>query len=152
MTVATALRFPSAAWFAALGEHMAADDAHFRKLGTMDAKVGIQVINDDALPKNAGYLLTFETYTLDRVEEVERPESSGADFVLAAPYAVWKEMVDNIRTHGEADLKHTLNYLHFGPLELVAVNQVEADLFFRVNGSLQAFFDGAAVLEPESSS
>jgi hypothetical protein len=56
-------------------------------------------------------------------------------------------MVENIGANGEADLRHTLNYLHFGQIELKASDQLQADLFFRVNGSLQAFFDGAAKLE-----
>jgi hypothetical protein len=30
-------------------------------------------------------------------------------------YAAWKEMIEFIRSHGGADLPHTLNYLTSGP-------------------------------------
>src|SRR5262249_7358031 len=65
----------------------------------------------------------------------------------------WKEMIESIRTHGAADLTHTLNYLTLPdwPLRLVAVNeeegQLDIDRFYRYQESLQAFFDEAAAVE-----
>jgi len=73
--------------------------------------------------------------------------------ILEGDYAAWKEMIESIRTHGSADLTHTLNYLTLPdwPLRLVAVNeeegQLDVDRFYRYQESLQAFFDEAAAVE-----
>lgn len=149
MTATIAVRFPSVAWFQALAAEMARNEERFRKLGTIDARVGIEMRADDMLAQPCRFALSFETYTCDAVAELGAIDDQPVDFILSAPGAVWFDLVANIRANGEADLKHTLNYLHFGPVELKATNQMEADLFFRVNSSLQAFFDGAAAIETE---
>jgi hypothetical protein len=65
----------------------------------------------------------------------------------------WREMVENIRRHGHADLTHTLNYLTLPdwPLHLVPVDDIEGQLdvdrFYRYNETLQEFFDEAAAVE-----
>lgn len=149
MTTRTTLIFPSVDWFEALAGAMAANEESFRKLGTMDATVGVEIMADEALPERCAFLLRFAVYSCEGVEEFSGSLDNAADFVLSAPYGIWRSMVQNIRENGAADLRHTLNYLHFGPLSLRSVNQLQADLFFRVNGSLQAFFDGAATLDTE---
>jgi hypothetical protein len=145
MTTALQYRFPSTAWFEGLAANMADDAAHFRKLGTIDARAGIVMTGT---PRgDRAWVLTFGAYTCDVISEATAAGAAEADFALTAPYTTWREMVENIGANGEADLRHTLNYLHFGQIELKASDQLQADLFFRVNGSLQAFFDGAAKLE-----
>ncbi len=144
------MQFPSKAWFLALQERAAAKPGLFKKLGFADAKVGISVEPDNGAGVAAGFVLEFSGYGCKKVSTAERPEK-GADFVLAGPHAVWKEMIENIRSNGEADLQHTLNVLTLPgvPLKLEATDQLKADLFFRYNQTFQEFFNGAAEIETE---
>lgn len=147
MTTATTYLFPSARWFEAVGEVARANEETFRKLGFIDAAVGIQVLAGDGLSEDQAFVLRFGAYDLQSVSRAGTTE--GADFTLRAPYRAWEEMIRNIRESGGADLRHTLNYLHFGVIDLEASDQLKADLFFRVNGSLQAYFDCAASVPTE---
>jgi hypothetical protein len=143
------MKFPSEAWFQALQERAAAKPDRFRHLGFVDAAVGIRVDpGNGGAP--AGFVLDFSGYGCRKVTSTKHPEQV-ADFVLAGPLPVWKEMIENIRSHGEADLQHTLNVLTLPgvPLKLEAEDQLKADLFFRYNQSLQEFFNGAAEVETE---
>ncbi len=150
MTTATIYPFPSTTWFEAVAEAARKDEDAFRKLGFIDTTLGITV-GADGGPGGAErtFILTFGAYSLDSVREGKPGED--VDFTLRAPYSAWQEMIGNIRENGGADLHHTLNYLHFGIIDLVAGDQLKADLFFRVNGSLQAFFDASARIETRPS-
>ena len=143
------MKFPSQAWFQALQERAAAKSDRFKKLGFVDAKVGIQVqaVNGGA---PAGFVLEFSGYDCKKISALQRPEKA-ADFVLVGPYGAWREMIENIRQNGEADLQHTLNVLTLPgvPLKLEAADQLKADLFFRYNQTFQEFFNGAAEVETE---
>ncbi len=143
------MKFPSQAWFQALQERAAAKPDRFRKLGFVDANVGIVVTADNG-GAPAGFVLGFSGYGCKQIATVPRP-GDVADFVLAGPCGVWKEMIENIRQNGEADLQHTLNVLTLPgvPLKLEAADQLKADLFFRYNQTLQEFFNGAAEVETE---
>ena len=145
MTVVTRASFPTVEWFRTLQQLMNEDRETFRKLGFVDAKVGIIVAPDEALPDGRNFLLTFGAYTCDDVTEAAAADD--VNFSLEAPYSTWKEMIDNIQVNRGADLRHTLNYLHFGQIALKAPDQMQADLFFRVNSSLQAFFDSGASIQ-----
>ncbi len=147
MTTATTYVFPSTRWFEAVGETARRDEDTFRKLGFIDTTLGIQVVTGDGGGRDRTFVLRFGAYTLDEVREGAAAED--VDFTLRSPLAAWEEMIRNIRENGEADLRHTLNYLHFGVIDLQAEDQLKADLFFRVNGSLQAFFDASANVETE---
>jgi hypothetical protein len=125
------------------------DEEGYRKLGFIDASVGIEVRMDDALPEDRTFVLTFGAYTCDGVIELPSLDAAQVDFTLSAPYATWKEMIQIIAENQGADLRHTLNYLHFGRIDLQAADQLRADLFFRINASLQTFFDGAAGIETQ---
>ena len=144
------MKFPSAAWFQALQERAAAKPDLFRKLGFVDAVMGIRVEPENASEAPAGFVLEFSGYGCKKSSASKRPEEV-ADFVLVGPYGAWKEMIQNIRSNGEADLQHTLNVLTMPgvPLKLEAADQLKADLFFRYNESLQQFFNGAAEVETE---
>ena len=74
-----------------------------------------------------------------------------ADFVLTGKSDAWQEMIENIRSNGEADLGHTLNALTLPgvPLKIEAEDQLQEDLFYRYNQTLQEFFNGAAEIETE---
>jgi len=144
------MKFPSETWFGALRERADAKADRFRRLGFADATVGIKIGADDGFGEPDGYVLVFEGYACKRVDHVERPEQS-ADFVIEGAYGAWKEMIQNIREHGEADLQHTLNVLTMPgvPLKLVAGDQLKEDLFYRYNQTFQEFFNGAAEVETE---
>jgi hypothetical protein len=144
MSTATRCRFPSTEWFEALGEEMTRDHDLFRKFGWIDTTAAIVLQAGGGLAESRAWLLTFGPYTLDNVTEISPEEAGQADFSLVAPYPTWKEMVGNIASNDGADLKHTINYLHFGQVDLRAADQLKADIFFRVNGSLQAYLDKAA--------
>lgn len=145
MTVATrTYYFPTVAWFDALRDVMNRDVETYRMLGFIDARIGIRVGADGELPAEASFVLTFGPYSCDDVAEAPADDAAPVDFTLSAPYGTWKEMIENIIENRGADLHHTLNYLHFGRIELAASDQLQADLFFRINSSFQRFFDGAA--------
>lgn len=143
------MKFPSQAWFAALQEKAAARAERYHQLGFAEAAVGVKIE-----PSNGGaakgFVLDFHGYGCRNIVESDAPEAE-ADFVLSGPYPAWKEMIENIRQNGEADLSHTLNVLTMPgvPLKLQADDQLKADLFFRYNSTLQEFFNGAAALETE---
>jgi hypothetical protein len=143
------MKFPSESWFQALQERAAAKPDRFKRLGFVDATVGILVQPDNG-GAPAGFTLEFRGYDCRKVAATQQPERA-ADFVLTGPYPAWKEMIENIRSNGEADLQHTLNVLTMPgvPLKLEAEDQLKADLFFRYNQTLQEFFNGAAEVETE---
>ncbi len=149
MATAIRCRFPSTEWFEALGQEMDRDKDTFRKFGWIDTTVAIVIEAGGGLPESRAWLLTFGPYTLDSVKEIVPSAAAGADFSLVAPYSTWKEMVQNIAANDGADLNHTINYLHFGQVELKAADQLKADIFFRVNSSLQAYLDKAACVEAD---
>ena len=140
-------RFPSVDWFEAVGRALAADRERLRRLGYVDATVGVRI--DDGSSVN-GFVLEFGAYGIKRVRQTDTPETD-ADFTIAGSGAAWREMVENIRANGEADLNHTLNRLTMAgtPLKVVAADQLQEDLFFRFNQSLQALFDASASIETE---
>lgn len=143
------MKFPSSQWFQALQDQASAKPDRFKKLGFIDAKVGVVVEPDNGgSPK--GFVLEFAGYGCKKITESQRPVDV-ADFAIEGPYSSWKEMIENIQNNGEADLHHTLNVLTMPgvPLKLEAKDQLKADLFFRYNQTLQAFFNGAAEVETE---
>jgi hypothetical protein len=142
--------FPSVAWFQRLADAMAAEPERFRKLGAVDLTLVPRITLPDG--QSALFSLEFEGH---RCRAVDAPPSL-ADVrgrhpvVIEGDLAAWREMIENIQTHGRADLTHTLNYLTLPdwPLRLLPVNaedgQLDVDRFYRYNETLQQFFDGAA--------
>ena len=93
--------FPSVEWFNAIKD-IVNNDPNFRQLGTVDAVVGVKV-------ENKIYQLTFEAFECTDVREASESDLRDMDFWLEQPYDLWKDMLDNIKKHGAADLSHTLN-------------------------------------------
>ena len=137
-----AIPFPSLEFFEALRKRTVADAAVFEKLGYCDTSFGVRI--DDEL-----YAIHFEVYECTRVERGGDP--ARLDFVLAAPRAVWCEMVESIVRSGGADAGHTLNTLsHLGDVIRVESEDAEGhDRFYRYMASLQEFFDPARHLDVE---
>jgi hypothetical protein len=145
--------FPSTEWFARLAERMAAQSEKYRKLGVIDLTLVVRIEFPDHHTEM--YALDFDAYGCRDVKRVDRLEDVGGrhPVVIEGEFSAWKEMVENIRAHGAADLTHTLNYLTLPdwPLRLAPVNpkedQLDVDRFYRYNESLQEFFNEAAAID-----
>jgi hypothetical protein len=137
--------FPSTAWFEAVARAHAADPERLKRIGYLDATVGVLVEDGD---RSHGYVLEFAGYGPRAVRESSDPAAE-SDFTIAGPVTVWRDMIANIAENGAADLNHTLNRLTMAgtPLRVVANDQLEQDLFFRFNQSFQAYFDASASVE-----
>lgn len=136
-------KFPSAEWFQVVRDVATKDDG-LRKLGTCDAVMGVKV-GDQAIE------LTFEAFDLVNIREIQPAELANIDFYLDAPIETWREMLDNIKEHGKADLKHTLNTIDFLEPEGFAKSndQSRKDLFYRYLQTFQRFFDASAQVETD---
>jgi hypothetical protein len=136
------VRFPSVEWFEEVTTLLVADSERLKRLGYLDANVGILVDFGD---RTAGYVLEFAGYAPHRVREVADPVSE-SDFTISGGIGAWREMIENIAENGEPDLHHTLNRLTMAgtPLRLISDDQLKLDLFFRFNQSFQAYFDASA--------
>ena len=139
----TALTFPSVAWFRALQE-LVNHDEEFRRLGNIDAAMGVKV-------GERVFVITFEGFQCTDVKEGTEYDLIDADFFLEMPVEQWQELVTNTKENGGADLSHTLNTLDLmldgGISDNATGDQLRADVFFRVNQSLQHFFDSSARLD-----
>ena len=139
----TTLVFPSVDWFQALQQLVNADP-EFRHIGSIDASMGVKVG-----PKI--FVITFEAFECSEVREGSEDELLDLDFVLELSEADWKDLVQNTKENDGADLRHTLNTLDLtkegGLSNNAAGDQFRADIFFRVNQSLQHFFDLSAKLD-----
>ena len=137
------LSFPSVEWLQALAD-LANEDEDFRKIGRLDAVVGLRV-------GDSGYRLAFEVLTCSDVREASETELREADFVIDMPPEMWQAMIDDIRANGRATGDHTLNSLDLSMEEPIHRNErgdgYRADKFFRYNPSLQRFFDNVARLD-----
>ncbi len=144
------MKFPTVEWFEALEEQAAAKIDTFRRLGFCDAIVGVKILAENGTDSDRGFVLTFDGYTCNSVEEVADP-ASVADFVLEGRFGAWKEMIENITANGGADLSHTLNYLTLpgDPIKCVAADQLKDDAFSRFISTFQEFFDGAQRVQTE---
>ena len=138
----TALTFPSVEWFQALQE-LVNNDEEFRRLGNVDAVMGIKV-------GEKVYVITFEAFECTEVREGTEYDLIDADFFLKMTVEQWQDLVTNTRDNNGADLNHTLNTLDLmidgGISDNATGDQLRADIFFRVNQSLQHFFDSSASL------
>jgi hypothetical protein len=144
--------FPSTDWFERLAARMAAQPEKYRRLGAVDLTLVVRVEYPDGRAEL--YSIAFAGDRCRGVERVASPaDVRGHAVVLVGEYGAWKEMVENIREHGHADLKHTLNYLTLPdwPLRLVAADdeagQLDVDRFYRYAETLQEFFDESAAVD-----
>ncbi|MDE2937581.1 MAG: hypothetical protein OXR67_01475 [Chloroflexota bacterium] len=139
----TALKFPSVEWFRALQE-LVNEDEEFRRLGSIDAVMGIKV-------GERVFVINFEAFECTEVTEGTEYDLIDADFYLEMTVEQWQDLVTNTRENNGADLSHTLNTLDLmiegGISDNATGDQLRADVFFRVNQSLQHFFDSSARLE-----
>ena len=137
------LVFPSVEWFQALQE-LVNNDPEFRRIGSVDARMGVKA-------GGRVFVITFEAFECSEVREGTEYDLIDADFFLEMDMEQWRDLITNTRENNGADLNHTLNTLDLMAEDGISKNatgdQLRADIFFRVNQSLQHFFDGAAKLE-----
>jgi hypothetical protein len=143
--------FPSVDWFQLLADVMDREPDTHRRLGVIDITLVVKV--DLPGQRSERYCLVFDGYRCTAVRRLADgdPIPGKHPVVIEGELGAWKEMIENIQTHGAADLTHTLNYLTLPdwPLRLVPASeddQLDVDRFYRYNQSLQEFFDGAARL------
>src|SRR5215470_7231067 len=121
MTPAT---FPSVEWFQRLADAMTAAPERYRKLGPLDITLVPRIVFPDG--REALFVLTFAGLRCTEITRIERPaEVHGPHpLMLEGDYDAWREMVENIRAHGGADLQHTLNSLTLPdwPLRIVPLD------------------------------
>lgn len=135
--------FPSVEWFKAVADLVNQDEA-YRKLGTCDARVGVQV-------GERMFEIDFEAFEVTDVKELDATTPRDLDFTLVLPYDRWKEMLENIKQNGHADLSHTLNSIDLAAADEFARGDdyYRRDLFYRFNQSFQNFFDMSARVETQ---
>src|SRR5258705_3254023 len=90
---------------------MAGADDRFRGLGFFDATIGIRVLPDDEGGAERLFVLAFEVFECTLAEEVPNFTPFRVDFVLEGKASVWREMFENIRQNGGADVAHSINTL-----------------------------------------
>ena len=143
--VTTKATFPSVEWFNAVRD-LLSDDPEYRHIGTCDALVGIKVTGADK-----HYVLRFEAFEIGEVEETSEAKAEEVDFWLEMSLDGWKDMIQNIKEHGKADLDHTLNTIDVKVPEGLARSHdgYRRDAFFRFNQTFQYFFDITAKIDTQ---
>jgi len=136
-------KFPSVEWFDTVRNMVNGDEA-YRRLGTVDARVGVKV--GDQL-----FELTFEAFECTSAKEIEERDLRDLDFWLEQSPEEWRDMIENIRVHGSADLSHTLNTIDLNRTDGFAKSYdgYRRDAFYRFNQSLQHFFDSTSKIETQ---
>lgn len=141
-----AVKFPSLEYFTALKDQMGAEQARFKRLGFIDTTFGVSVAENGA---SRNFVLAFEVFELKDVREVSELDLVELDFAIEGDIAVWREMIENIKRHGEADTAHDLNTLaHFG--EALKINYADPeghDKLYRFMESIQEFLDLSSKIE-----
>ena len=141
--VADQLVFPSVQWFRGL-QQLVNGDPEFRRLGTVDAQMGVKI-------GSKVFVIVFEAFECVDVKEGIEADLEDLDFYLELSEADWRELVENTKANNGADRQHTLNTLDLTKEDGLSQNatgdQLRGDIFFRVNESLQYFFDLSARLD-----
>ena len=141
-SVSDALVFPSLQWFQAL-QQLVNGDPEFRRLGTVDAEMGVKV-------GPRVFVIVFEAFECVSVKEGTEGDLEELDFYLELSEVDWQDLVENTKVNNGADRQHTLNTLDLTKEDGLSQNavgdQLRGDVFFRVNESLQYFFDLSARL------
>ena len=123
--------------------------AKYQNFGFVTARAVFRIIGSAGGNRNFG--LVFDGFECLEVVELDDSAIAGfdPDWTLEGDYATWKEMVSNIKSHGEADPDHTLNRLCLlgHPFKVYGDDQTRVDIFFRQLFSFQAFIDEAAAVE-----
>jgi hypothetical protein len=134
-------KFPSVEWFQEAAKLLNESDS-FKRLGTCDAEVGIQV-------GDRYYELDFEAFEVKKVAEIDAQRAEQLDFVLVQSPEDWRAMLQDIKANGRATHDYTLNSLDLRSAEEFAKGKDyhRRDLFYRFNQTFQDYFDLSARME-----
>ena len=134
-------QFPSVKWFQDAADLLNKSDS-FKRLGTCDAEVGIQV-------GATVYELDFEAFEVARVREIDHARAEELDFTLVQEPAAWRAMLEDIKANGRATHDFTLNSLDLrGEAELAKGKDYHRrDAFYRFNQTFQEYFDMTATMD-----
>lgn len=140
--------FPETEWFLALGRLMEAEGELFRRIGYAEVRLTIHVLSDDGTQVERATGLEFSGYRLARVEALGDAPGFDPDFVVCGRRAIWARMFEEIAQNGRPELRHSLSSLALmgEELWLESSDQLREDKFYRVNQTLQEFFNLAAKL------
>jgi hypothetical protein len=134
---------------------MAGAHDRFRSLGFFDATIGIRVLcgpGDHADGEGRSerlFVLEFEVFECTRVQETASFAPFHVDFVLEGSVEAWRDMIENVRANGGADVAHSINTLtHFGEKLTLRYDDPDGhDKLYRFAESVQQFFDLASTLD-----
>ncbi len=143
-----AISFPSEAFFRELKRLMGERGERFRALGYFDVIFGVHVTPDRPGAPESRFVLGFDVFDCIRADAVAA-FGNDVDFVLEGQLAVWREMLENIKGRGAADIAHGINTLtHFGDALRVRYDDPDGhDKLYRFAESIQEFFNLAAHVE-----
>jgi hypothetical protein len=138
--------FPEPEWFVGLGRLMEAEGEAFRRLGYAEVRFAIRIRSDDGERTERTIGLEFNRYTLVRAEAVGDTTAFDPDFVICGRREISARMLTEIHQSGRADARHTLSSLALmgEELWLESTDQLREHKFYRVNQTLQEFFNLAA--------
>lgn len=133
--------FPSVAWFEEAATLLNKSDS-FKQFGSTDCEMGVQV--GDRI-----FEVDFEAFAVTRVTEIGQDRAAQLDFVLVQSPEQWRAMLEDIKTHGRATAKFTLNSLDLNTFEEFARGKDynRRDAFYRFNQTFQDYFDQSAKME-----
>jgi hypothetical protein len=136
-------KFPSVEWFNAVRD-LVNKDEEYRRLGNVDARVGVKI--GDEL-----FEVTFEAFECLGAREAKESDLRDFDFWLEQSPDQWREMLENIKKNGSADLQHTLNTIDLNIQDGFArsFDGYRRDAFYRFNQSLQHFFDTSSKIDTQ---
>jgi hypothetical protein len=135
--------FPDPEWFLALGRQMRAEGELFRRLGYAETRFVVRVLSDDgedpAVEDQVGLVIDGYALTSAKPLRANDVATFDPDFVICAPRAVWRRMLDEIASNGRPELRHTLSSLALVGEEmwLESNDQLREDKFYRYNQTLQ---------------
>src|SRR3970282_1562421 len=127
--------FPSVEWFKTAGDLLNKSDS-FKRLGTCDAEMGIQV-------GDQYFEVDFEGFEVTDVKQIDGARAEELDFTLVQSPEDWKAMLLNIKDNGIAEHNFTVNSLDLNSEAEFAKGKDyhRRDAFYRFNQTIQDYFD-----------
>ncbi len=135
--------FPSVDWFQEAADLLQKSDS-FKQFGAADAEMGVQV-------GDKCFKVVFDGFEISEIKEIPSPDSEDLDFTLVQEPDEWKAMLQNIKENGRAEHEFTLNSLDLHSEKELAIGKDynRRDIFYRINQTIQDYFDQSAKMETE---
>jgi hypothetical protein len=136
-------RFPSVEWFREAADLLQQSQS-FKQFGSADTQMGVQV-------GDKYFQINFEAFEVAEIKEIDPSATEDLDFTLVQEPEEWKAMLENIKQNGQAEHEFTLNSLDLHSEKELAIGKdyTRRDMFYRVNQTLQDYFDQSAKMEYE---